>query len=268
MLLLVWLTDMCTKESVPQEEIDAKNKRYLCKHLLISLASTKSPEYVVNMASGSLSPEGTIDEMDRIRTYYKVCLNTDDLRKVSLEELIDVLEPESVVDRLNVRKNVTIVGNIASKPFARIDKSEFHCEIDENGSAPIVFKSEKYSVSEGAGSVCLTIEKKIQGDFTFRVMTFDDTAKAGEDYECFNQIMTMSHKETERDIEIVILQDDQVELDEDFSVFILEEDGTPFSDKNSKCVVTIIDDESEGNIGFVDTEIHANPMHDSVKVTL
>ena len=35
MLLLVWLTDMCTKDRIPQEEIDAKNKRYLCKHLLI-----------------------------------------------------------------------------------------------------------------------------------------------------------------------------------------------------------------------------------------
>jgi hypothetical protein len=53
------------------------------------------------------------------------------------------------------------------------------------------------------------------------VVTRDDTAKAGEDYECFNQIMTMSHTETERDIEIVIHQDDEVELDEEFSVHIM-----------------------------------------------
>ena len=161
MLLLVWLTDMCTKESIPQQDIDAKNKRYLCKHLLMQLASTNSPEYVVNMASGSLSPEGTIEEMDRIRTYYKICLNTDDLRTVSLEDLIDVLFPESVVDRLNVRKNVTVVGNTTSRPFARIDKSEFHCAVDEAGDAPIVFRSRKYAVSEGAGSVVLTIEKRV-----------------------------------------------------------------------------------------------------------
>ena len=157
------------------------------------------------MASGSLPPDGTYDEMDRIRTYFKICLNQDDLRRVSLEELIDVLEPESVVDRLNVRKNVTVVGNTTSKPFAKIDKSEFHCVIDAMNVAPIVFKSRKYAVSESSGSVCLTIEKKIQGDFTFRVMTHDDTATAPDDYECFDQIMTMSAKETERDIEILIV---------------------------------------------------------------
>ena len=48
----------------------------------------------------------------------------------------------------------------------------------------------------------------------------------------------------------------------------MEEDGTPFSGRNNSCVVTIIDDESEGNIGFLDTVVTGNPVDNSLKVTL
>jgi len=71
----------------------------------MSTARAKSPEYVINMCTGSFPPDvNSFDDMDRIRHYYKIALGVDDLRGVTLDNLIEVLEPESVIDRLTVRK--------------------------------------------------------------------------------------------------------------------------------------------------------------------
>ena len=72
----------------------------------------------------------------------------------------------------------------------------------------IGFKHLKYSVSETNEFVTVTITKKVNEDLSFWVRTVDDTAIAPGDYEEKNELITMRADEKERDIEIVIIDDD------------------------------------------------------------
>ena len=70
----------------------------------------------------------------------------------------------------------------------------------------------------------ITIEKKIHEDLSFWLRTVDETAKAGEDYEPKNELLTMKSDERERNIQVAIIDDDKWEPDKDFKVQLLDEE--------------------------------------------
>jgi hypothetical protein len=98
-------------------------------------------------------------------------------------------------------------------------------------SEKVGFKSARYTASENEGYVTLTIVKRCKDDFSFWVRTKgkstdrhhglheeDDflTAIPGEDYEPLDQLITMKGENYEKDIDIKIIDDDQIEPDEYF----------------------------------------------------
>ena len=54
-------------------------------------------------------------------------------------------------------------------------------------SATVCFKHLNYEVSESNGDVAITIEKRMNEEFSFWVQTYDGTAIAGEDYRTFSE---------------------------------------------------------------------------------
>jgi len=56
---------------------------------------------------------GTSDstEAEQLRADFKVCLGTDDLSNVTVDELLTVIEPECPVARLNYKKSAMKVPN-------------------------------------------------------------------------------------------------------------------------------------------------------------
>ena len=91
-------------------------------------------------------------------------------------------------------------------------------EESANDNQIIGFKHLKYSVSESNEFVTVTITKKVNEDVSFWVRTIDDTATSPGDYEAKNELITMRASESERDLEIVIIDDDEWEPDKDFKV--------------------------------------------------
>ena len=79
-----------------------------------------------------------------------------------------------------------------------------------------------YKVSESNGHCSIIIEKKTKAAFTFWARSVDGLAKAGEDFEGFNEKITMKANETEREIKIGIIDDPAWEPDEDFKVVLLD----------------------------------------------
>jgi hypothetical protein len=87
------------------------------------------------------------------------------------------------------------------------------------------------------------------------VRTKDDTAKAPNDYIPFEKVIKMGAKETEYNFEVQIKDDDIWEPDKDFHIEICEnESGPRMEGDDTLCVITILDEDHPGNLGF-DTKI-------------
>ena len=79
----------------------------------------------------------------------------------------------------------------------------------------------------------------------------------------------MKAHEKERNIQIIIVDDDQWEPDKDFKVQLLDEVSQEVLDGNdTECVVTILDEDRPGNIGFKEGEIEVRRKEASVLIEL
>lgn len=58
-------------------------------------------------------------------------------------------------------------------------------------STTVCFRALNYKVSESNGFCHIIIEKKTKSAFTFWARTVNGLAKAGEDFEGFNEMITM-----------------------------------------------------------------------------
>jgi hypothetical protein len=113
------------------------------------------------------------------------------------------------------------------------------------------FKHLRYEVAESNGTVTITIEKKMQDDYSFWVRTVDGTAKAGEDYVEKCELITMHPSEKEREIQIAIQEDLVWEPDEEFKVQLCEEvSQNRLPGNDTECVILIQDNDKPGSIGF------------------
>jgi hypothetical protein len=115
---------------------------------------------------------------------------------------------------LGYRKSINIRKY---KGFTNANKATLHREWSETGdnrNAIIGFSHKDYTVSEAAEYVIIKIEKRCDHDYSFLLVTRDDTAEAGLDYKPKRELMTMKAMETEREVAIAIVDNPEVEPDE------------------------------------------------------
>jgi len=87
----------------------------------------------------------------------------------------------------------------------------------------------------------------------FYVRTKDDTATAPDDYVHYEKVIQMGAKDTEMTVEVQIKDDEIWEPDKDFHIEICEsQEGPRMEGDDTLCVVTILDEDQPGNIGFTD----------------
>lgn len=129
-----------------------------------------------------------------------------------------------------------------------------------NLNPKIGFKSTKYSVTESSGHVEITIVKKVAEEMAFLIKTEDDTATSPEDYDAYNEVYTMGKNEKEYKINIKIEDDDIWEPDKDFFVHLCSEDGQRMDGNDTKCTVTILDEDNPGVIAFEKKHIKVRKM--------
>jgi len=137
------------------------------------------------------------------------------------------------------------------------------------------FKCLHYSVTESNGSVEITIIKKVAQDVTIGYRTVDDSATAPKDYAHTEEIITIKKRDTEHKIYIPIVDDEEWEPDLDFHVELfdpsnVEADGKPkkLHGDDTKCKVTILDEDFPGTLGFELTDIRIGKNQEKVDVTI
>ena len=133
----------------------------------------------------------------------------------------------------------------------------------------IGFKCMHYSVTESNGTVDIAITKKDNSrEFTFGVRTVDDvegSAQVGKDYVFFDELIKMGPSEVEYRVQIPIIDNNEWEPDLDFFVELYDartEKKVRLSGDDTRCKVTILDEDFPGIIGFVDTQISVTKKHD------
>lgn len=79
------------------------------------------------------------------------------------------------------------------------------------------FKCLHYSVTESSGFVEITVIKKVVNqDLTFGIRTKDGTAKHPSEFEKMDEVVTMKKRETEKIIQIKIIDNSDWQPDLDF----------------------------------------------------
>ena len=137
------------------------------------------------------------------------------------------------------------------------------------------FKCLHYSVTESNGHVEITIVKKlINQELIVGVRTVDDTAVAPKDYKEFNQEIQFGKRESEKKIEIPIVDDEEWNPDLEFWVELYDPTKTeqgvhdllPGDDTRTK--VTILDEDFPGTIGFGNTDIRVGKGETEVEIEI
>lgn len=266
MLLLVILAygaDRWRARNVNEDDEKEKRKKQAAKaalRLLKTRWGTKPMIQAAQWKTGGELPQDskgvrmTMTEKDTVQDRYKEYLDPTPLEEATLDDLLDILTPDNPVERIAYRKKATVANKHEFVRVGKNTKGQF-AEEKESGGEPfnktIGFKHLRYSVPESNEFVTVTIEKKINEDVSFWVRTVDGTAKAPQDYDAKNELITMKAHEGTRDIQIAIVDDDQWEPDKDFKVQLREELSSELLEgADTECVVTILDEDRPGNIGF------------------
>jgi len=134
-------------------------------------------------------------------------------------------------------------------------KEHAHAEgLDEKEKNPdFGFKCLHYSVSEASGSIAVCIINKKGTACSIRAQTIDAEAKAGEDYQAFDDIVKFTSGEKQKFIHVKIEDDENWEPDEDFFIQLINPDTDDHLEgKDTRTRITIIDDDKPGQIAFKD----------------
>ena len=163
------------------------------------------------------------------------------VNKYSCLTVNNIVSPQNMYDAVND----------PNKPLA--DEVEKDLELDKT---LVEFSTTALAVMEDVGTCIVTIERrgKIDNEVTIKVVTIDGSADEGDDYIGIHEIFKFEPLQTEIEVQIEIVDDDDWEPDEEFFVKIAAD---PDSDnKNVKIgkknimTVMILNDDEPGTFGF------------------
>ena len=108
-----------------------------------------------------------------------------------------------------------------------------------------------YSVSECCGSLSIEVLNKSGAAGSVRVITVDGDAKAGEDFEAVDEVLTFQSGQKSAFVSVRIFDDDTWDPDADFFCQLYSwPSNEELTGQDTKTRVTIIDDDQPGHIGF------------------
>jgi Ca2+/Na+ antiporter len=125
-------------------------------------------------------------------------------------------------------------------------------KLGEEGLALFAFKEEAIDVIENAGKATLVVMRRgyTKEAVTVEYKTFDISAVEGKDYKGAEGTLNFAAGETEKTIEIEIIDDDTHEANETFRVELSEpSDGATLDEDGdgTQAVVTIVNDDDDGS---------------------
>ena len=203
-----------------------------------------------------------------------------------MTEMLHVLQPDTLLERFAAR-SAGAMGK--HKDFLALKGTQGQIEGQtaaklENVNELVGFKCLHYSVTESNGFVEITINKKnTSQEISFGCRTIDGTALENKDYEKFNQEITMRARETEKKIKVQIVDNNEWEPDLDFYIELYdlstmggasqgneeeEPKYTRLDGDDTRCKVTILDEDFPGTIGFECTNLQVLKSQERVEITI
>jgi hypothetical protein len=200
------------------------------------------------------------EKVQKMKGFIKETMKTDQIDKVDMDDLKKQVEGEGMLARMKYRRQVQ---NAFSGKRPAIAKGEVMKQEHEHADfIEDKFKNENYgfnclhySVSEASGSLKVMVVNKRGTAGSVRVVTIDAEAKAGEDYEKVDTILTFNQGEKQKFVEVVIKDDDDWEPDEDFYMQLYHHPSDEeLVGQDTKTRITIIDDDKPGQIYFQESK--------------
>lgn len=202
-----------------------------------------------------------ISEVSKILKGHKLKgKNSDYLAQIALAKTYQNTRITRATRRVNAGRMLT--GGKAVIPvlpdLSQLKEQEV--DIGDSKGAWIRFESIEYSIREGDGNVELTVVCEpvkngatLSGTFTvdYKTGADGDTATPDQDYESKQGTLTFSAGELKQTIKVTIIEDDEEEDNETFTVLLSNATGDAKILKTmGSAQVTIIDDDSPGVISF------------------
>jgi solute carrier family 8 (sodium/calcium exchanger) len=212
-------------------------------------------DLLIEQRGNAPQDEKSQQKRDKMKRFLKETMNTDQIDKVSLDELKKVVEGEGMISRIKYRKQVNNFMTGKRPVIAKYEKMKLehaHADaIDEHlKNEDFGFQCLHYSVSESSGKLTIAVINKKKATGAVRAATIDGDAKAGEDYEGFDGIIEFNG-EYSKTFDVGIKDDDNWEPDEDFFVQLYDVNtNAELVGHDTKTRVTIIDDDKPGQIAF------------------
>lgn len=215
LVLLAYCADIYNARKMKR----AKSKEDLARQVdhrhLRDLANIHSPKSLIELAQGLFKGQQfekgkTLQEsQERVQKLFMSVMQVDSLEGCSMDDYLNALQPESPLERIAFRLQVAKYTT-NKKDFMRLEKGTVGQIENQHAAATVLneyvgFKCLHYSVAESSITVNLTIEKRVNEEYTFWIKTEDGTAKAPEDYTAKNELITMKANEKERIIKIGII---------------------------------------------------------------
>ena len=189
--------------------------------------------------------------------------------------MYEVFKEQSLFERFAARKNG---GFNAEHDFIEVKGQKEQIE-NYSGQVKIRhenpkvgFKCMHYAVSEASGSIKITIAKKNASiEESFGVRTRDKTAKAGHEYTAYDEVINMKKRDVYTEVEIPIIDNTEWQPDMEFYVELYDysQAGKPrLPGDDTQTLVTILDEDFPGTLGFEETDLKVAKGQDYVDVKI
>jgi len=194
-----------------------------------------------------------------------------ELVNIGVAEVMASKKPSIIAQKLAARRQMAgrqrtqIKKQKMSSALQSIkDDAETETTTDDSDNTYVSFAVEKYSVLESAGKVSINVEchrapKDKDANIYIVAVTQDGTALAGEDYVHCRHEIHFAPGDTEKTIDVQLIDDTEYEPDENFLVQLAPAKGGR-KGKESQCEfelwpvkithVTIVNDDDPGTFGF------------------
>jgi len=241
------------------------------KQQQIELGNVQSAEGMLGdreyFRGGRLDRDALVGFIKEIKKNTK--LSDEDAAVIAASKVVDSQPKSRMWYRIGATRNMT--GGRKIQPTLKMsDKlKEVYDAINDDSELPnieypdsdaaksiIEFHASSAAVMESIGTfkVLVCRHGKLTSTVRVRVETIDGSANEGEDYQAVNEVLTFEPHETEKEIGVTIVDDNQWEPDEEFFIKLSLVSGEDAMDlklgRTSIMEITILNDDEPGTFQF------------------
>ncbi|KAG8224885.1 hypothetical protein J437_LFUL004626, partial [Ladona fulva] len=196
--------------------------------------------------NGHLDKDGLVAFVKEVKKYPG--LSDEDAALLAASRLVDSQPHSRMWYRIGAVRSFT--GGRKTQPKLSMKLQEVYDTINEHPNAPnigkllepdelrkavIEFRAATVAVPENVGTFNVTISRRgdLEPKVKVRVETIDGTAQENEDYVPINEVVVFEPNETEKEIKVEIVNDNQWEPDEEFFLKLTLIDDNDIDDTTS-----------------------------------